>query len=157
VSVCHGSLPLANASGADEQECDISGLLEVLGKVKDRRGLRGRVYELVFILAVSVVAVLAGASNFRQISDQVADFPQSLLRKLGARWCYFRRVFAWPSERTIRRVLEDIDADELDLLVGTWLRENACRADGCWCWQSTARCCGESGPVRTRISRCFRR
>lgn len=131
MSVCHGSLPLVDTGGVGEQECDISGLLNVVGKVKDRRGRRGRVYELAFILAVSVVAVLAGASNFRQISDQVADFPQSLLQKLGARWCYFRRVLAWPSERTIRRVLENIDADELDLLVGRWLRENARRdADG---------------------------
>jgi predicted transposase YbfD/YdcC len=82
-------------------------------------------------LAVSLVAVLAGASNFRQIGDQVADLSQSLLCKLGARWCYFRRGFGWPSERTIRRVLENIDADELDLLMGTWLRERACRdADG---------------------------
>ena len=80
MSVCHGSLPLVDAGEVGAQECDISGLLDVLGKVKDRRGRRGRVYELVFILAASVVAVLAGASNFRQISDQVADFPQSLLR-----------------------------------------------------------------------------
>jgi predicted transposase YbfD/YdcC len=125
--VCHGSSPLSNVARGGEQECDISGLLNVLGKVKDRRRRRGRMYELVFILAVSVVAVLAGASNFRQISDQVADFPQPLLRQLGAKWCYFRGVFAWPSERTIRRVLEDIDGDELDLVVGGWFRENARR------------------------------
>jgi len=85
----------------------------------------------VSLLAVSLVAVLAGASNFRQIADQVADLPQSLLWKLGAKWCYFRCVFGWPSERTIRRVLENIDADELDLLAGEWLRERAHRdADG---------------------------
>ena len=103
----------------------------MLGKVPDRRSAQGRVYGLVFLLAVSLVAVLAGASNFRQIGSQVADLPQSLLRKLGARWCYFTCLFRWPSERTIRRVLEDIDADELDLLTGTWLRERARRdADG---------------------------
>jgi predicted transposase YbfD/YdcC len=82
-------------------------------------------YGLVFLLAASLVAVLAGAANFRQISDQIADFPQSLLAKLGAKWCYFRGVFGWPSERTIRRVLEDIDAGELDRAVGAWLYANA--------------------------------
>jgi len=81
----------------------------------------------VFLLAASLVAVLAGATNFRQISDQIADFPQSLLGRLGARWCYFRGVFGWPSERTVRRVLENIDANELDRLVGAWLRQNARR------------------------------
>jgi hypothetical protein len=86
---------------------------------------------LVFLLAASLVAVLAGATSFRQVSDQVADFPQSLLAKLGARWCYFRGGFGWPSECTFRRVLENIDADELDRVAGAWLRENACRdADG---------------------------
>jgi predicted transposase YbfD/YdcC len=80
---------------------------------------------LVFLLAASLVAVLAGATNFRQISDQIADFPQSLLASLGAKWCYFRGVFGWPSERTIRRVLEDIDADELDRAVGAWLYKHA--------------------------------
>lgn len=126
MSVCHAFSSLSNAADG-ECECDITSLLEVLGKVTDRRGARGRMYTLVFILAASLVAVLSGASTFRQIGDHVADIPQSLLRKLGARWCYFRRLFGWPSEPTIRRVLENIDADELDRVVGAWLRERACR------------------------------
>ena len=131
MSLSHGSLSSANSAGGGEEEFDIAGLLEMLGRVTDRRSRQGRIYGLVFLLAVSLVAVLAGASNFRQIADQVADLPQSLLRKLGAKWCYFRCVFGWPSERTIRRVLENIDADELDLLAGEWLRERARRdADG---------------------------
>lgn len=129
MSVCHGVSSLSNADDSTGQECDISGLLEMLGRVTDRRSRRGRIYGLVFLLAASLVAVLAGATNFRQISDQIADFPQSLLAKLGAKWCYFRGVFGWPSERTIRRVLENIDADELDRVVGAWLHQNA-RGDG---------------------------
>ena len=125
MSVCHGASSLSNAGDSTDRDCDISGLLETLGRVTDRRSRRGRIYELVFLLAASLVAVLAGATNFRQISDQIADFPQSLLAKLGARWCWFRGVFGWPSERTIRRVLENIDADELDRVVGAWLYENA--------------------------------
>ena len=35
--------------------------------------------------------------------------------------------YGWPSEPTIRRVLEGIDAAELDLLTGTWLFERARR------------------------------
>lgn len=112
-------------------ECDVSELLAVLGRVSDPRSVRGRMYALSFLLAVSLVAVLAGASGFRQIRDQVADMPQSLLRKLGSPWCWFRRCFGYPSERTIRRVLERVDAAELDRIVGDWLRRRAGRtADG---------------------------
>ncbi len=115
---------MSNMDTEDGQDCDITGLLEMLGKVEDHRSPRGRIYGLVFLLAASLVAVLAGATNFRQIRDQIADFPQPLLAKLGSKWCYFRRMFGWPSERTIRRVLENIDADDLDRVVGEWLRHN---------------------------------
>jgi len=105
-------------------ECDITSLLEALGKVSDPRKRRGRRYELAFVLAAVLVAVLAKASNFRQVADQIADLPQSLLCKLGARWCHFRARFSCPSERMIRRVLSEVDADELDRVTGAWLRSN---------------------------------
>jgi DDE_Tnp_1-associated len=47
-----------------EQECDVSSLLEMLETVPDPRKSRGRLYTLSFILAVSLVATLAGASSF---------------------------------------------------------------------------------------------
>jgi predicted transposase YbfD/YdcC len=88
-------------------------------------------YRLPFVLAAVLVAVLAGASNFRQVADNIADLPQSLLRRLGARWCHFRMKYACPSERMIRRLLCDIDADELDRVAGAWLRSNvSADADG---------------------------
>jgi DDE_Tnp_1-associated len=88
VSVCQEFSSLSTAAG-EEQEWDISSLVEMLETVPDPRSTRGRIYRLSFILGVSLVAVLAGAASFRQIRDQVADLPQSLLRKLGGRWCYF--------------------------------------------------------------------
>jgi predicted transposase YbfD/YdcC len=108
----------------------VSSLLNVLGLVPDRRGSRGKVYELVFVLAVSLVAVLAGASRFREIADQAADLPQSLMRKLGGRWCWFTRRFRAPSKDTVRRVLTNVDAAALDLAVGTWLLERVRRDAG---------------------------
>jgi predicted transposase YbfD/YdcC len=86
---------------------------------------------LPFVLAAVLVAMLAGASNFRQVADNVADLPQSLLRRLGARWCHFRMKYAYPSERMIRRLLCDLDADELDRVTGEWLWSNvSADADG---------------------------
>ena len=119
-------IPLVDTSSADDcAESNISRLLEMLVEVKESRGLRGRVYGLVFMLAASVVAVLAGASNFRQIADHIDDFPLSLMRTLGARWCYFRNEFRRPSEKTVRLVLSGIDAGQFDTLMGAWLRERA--------------------------------
>ena len=112
---------MSTPAGA-EQECDLSGLLAMLEQVPDPRKSRGKMYKLSFVLVVSLVATLAGASSFRQIRDQVADMSQSLLGTLGAKWCYFRRRYRCPSERTIRWVLENIDAAALDRIVGTWLR-----------------------------------
>lgn len=129
--MCHGFPSLSTATDSDDGDVTTASLLKALRRVTDRRKSRGKIYELVFILAISLVAVLAGASNFREIGDQVADFPQSLLRKLGAKWCFFQLGFGFPSERTIRRVVENIDAAEFDLIVGSWLRERARRdADG---------------------------
>ncbi len=107
----------------------MSSLLAMLGQVTDPRSARGKRYRLVFVLAVCVVAVLAGAKNYRQIASQVGDLPQSLLGKLGAKWCMFLCRFAWPSEPTIRRVLSTIDASELDTAIGAWLRERVSRED----------------------------
>jgi predicted transposase YbfD/YdcC len=131
VSVSHSLFGSSNPEAfGDYEEADISSLLTMLGLLPDPRGRRGRRHGLVFVLAVSVVAVLAGACGFRQIADQVADFPQSLLAKLGGKWnwCTFR--YSWPSRSVIRRVLIGIDAQALDLLVGTWLSTRAHRDDG---------------------------
>lgn len=123
MTVSHDPVLPYRPAGDDGEEFDITSLLNVLGQVADRRGPRGRVYGLTFILAASLVAVLAGAKDFRSIADQVADFPQSLLRKLGGVWCRFVGMFRTPSRHTIRRALSDIDAAALDLAVGSWLRE----------------------------------
>src|SRR6266487_6689691 len=115
----------------EPRDHDISALLEMLGRLADPRSPQGKRHELVFVLACAVVATLAGATNYRQLASQVADLPQSLLAKLGSRWNWFRRRFGWPSEPTLRRVLQRIDAAELDRLVGAWLYARAWRdADG---------------------------
>jgi predicted transposase YbfD/YdcC len=130
MSVSHAAGGLSDAVASDGERNRV-GLLEMLARLADPRSRQGRRHELVFVLACAVVATLAGATNYRQVAAQVADLPQSLLENLGARWNWFRRRFDWPREATIRRVLQDIDAGELDRLVGAWLAERACRdSDG---------------------------
>jgi predicted transposase YbfD/YdcC len=78
-------------------------------------------------LAIVVVAVLAGAANFRQIGSHAADLPQPLLARLGARFHLVWRRWIAPSESALRRLIQRVDAAELDLLVGSWLAEWARR------------------------------
>lgn len=130
MSVLHSLSGPSNRDASDDyREVDISSLLNMLGRLPDPRSPRGRRHGLVFVLAVSVVAVLAGASGFRQIADQVSDLPQSLLAKLGGKWNWFTRRYSHPSRSVIRRVLISVDAEVLDLLVGAWLSERVYRDD----------------------------
>jgi predicted transposase YbfD/YdcC len=99
----------------------------MLSLVDDPRSAQGKRHELNFVLAVAVVATLAGAKNYAEMGRRAADLSQELLAKLGAKWDYFNGVYLAPSESTLRRVLEDVDADQLDTAVGAWLFERAHR------------------------------
>jgi DDE_Tnp_1-associated/Transposase DDE domain len=136
--VSHALVTMVTSAG-DE----LPGLLKVLGRVPDPRRMRGRRYTLVFLLAVAVACVLAGAKNFREIGDQASDLPQEVLARLGGRPHPLRRTITAPSEKRIRTVLQEIDAATLVELTGGWLRgladagrlENLLRAiaiDGKW-------------------------
>lgn len=129
LSVSHTSCPLSNAAEMTVDECDVSGLLEMLDTVSDPRSPRGRIYGLSFLLASAFVAVLAGAKSFYAVERQIRDFPLSLLAELGCAWCNFQQGYRLPGEKTIRMLLNEIDADELDRLFGEWLFRNA-RSDG---------------------------
>jgi predicted transposase YbfD/YdcC len=130
VSFCHSasgpSSPDACAAGNERPEdADISCLLRMLKSVPDPRSPQGIQHALVFVLAACVVAALAGARNYREIAGHAADVPQSLLKKLGAKWCWFGLRYKHPSKSTIRNVLTRIDAAALDRITGTWLFEQA--------------------------------
>ncbi len=120
MSVSHALISAVPGTG--EQ---VPGLLEVLAQVADPRRERGRRFTLVFVLAVAVVCVLAGAKSFREIGDQAGDLPQGLLAGLGGKPHPLRRRITAPSEKRIRTLLQDLDADALDVITGGWLRAMA--------------------------------
>jgi hypothetical protein len=111
----------------DEESHNISRLMQTLRLVTDPRKPRGKVHELACVLATSTVAVLAGARTFREVARRVNDLPGQLLKRLGAVFDHFTGRYLAPSESTIRRVLQSIDADRLDAAVGAWLYERARR------------------------------
>ena len=98
-----------------------AGLLVYLGRVPDRRRVRGRRHQLTAILALACGAVTAGAKSLTAIAEWAAAAPAAVLAAFGVR--RDRRDGTWvvPSETTIRRTLGGIDADALDAQVGAWL------------------------------------
>src|SRR5512142_3579256 len=107
----------AVTSTDEDASGDVPGLLEVLARVPDPRKRRGRRYLLVFVLAVAVACVLAGAKSFREIGDQAADLPQEVLGRLGGRPHPLLRRITAPSEKRIRTLVHAIGADLLDDLI----------------------------------------
>lgn len=104
MSVAHGRATVVTS--ADEQAGDeIPGLLQVLALVPDARKRRGRRYMLVFMLAVAVACVLAGAKSFQEIGDQAADRPQEVLARLGGTPGPLRRQIIVPSEKRLRTLV----------------------------------------------------
>jgi hypothetical protein len=98
-------------------------LLDDLATIADPRQRRGRRHALGAVLAVAVVAVLAGARSLAAIGEWAADAPQPVLAALGVRRDPLRRVWRPPGEATVRRVLARVDPDALDLAIGRWLAD----------------------------------
>ena len=120
-------------SGESELDADISSLLGMLGSIGDPRKERGKQHALVFVLAVCVVAVLAGAKGYSEIARKARDMTQPLLAELGAEWDWFRSRYKYPSKWTIRLVLSGIDGNHMDGVTGSWLAaQTAGNADGEW-------------------------
>ena len=92
-------------------------LKEVLKGVTDPRDKRGVRHCLTAILCLSVTGILAGYRSLTAIWEHVADLGPDDLGALGP-----GEGRALPSESTIRRVLERVNADDLDARVSSWLR-----------------------------------
>ncbi|HEV2717791.1 MAG TPA: ISAs1 family transposase [Terriglobales bacterium] len=97
------------------------GLIELLRTVVDPRKPRGVRHPVVTVVAIAVCAALSGARGFNAIAEWAKDLSRDTLRRLGSwRWTP-------PSEPTIRRVLQKLDADSLDAQLGPWLLQHGAR------------------------------
>ena len=97
------------------------GLLDLLQTVPDPRHRRGVRHPVRTVVALAVCAAVAGARSFTAIAQWARGLSAEALRRLGAT----RRTP--PSEPTIRRVLQAVDADALDAQLGPWLLRVAAR------------------------------
>jgi DDE family transposase len=114
----------SNQDSAAAGECDISSLLEMLASVTDPRKARGRQYLIGFVLAVTVVAVPAGARNYSEIARRARDISQEMLMRPGSEWDRHESRYRCPSKTVIRNVLSGIDGDEMDRITGNGCPRN---------------------------------
>jgi hypothetical protein len=91
------------------------GLMDLLRSVPDPRHRRGVRHPVRTVVALAICAAVAGARSFTAIAQWAQGLSAEALRRLGAT----RRTP--PSEPTIRRVLQQVDADALDAQLGPWL------------------------------------
>ncbi len=91
-----------------------AGVLAVLVAVVDPRSRRGVRHGCGAVLGIAVCAVLAGAKSYLAIAEWAHDLTPTVRARLGIG----RRA---PSESTIRRVLQRVDAEQLDRAVCAWL------------------------------------
>lgn len=123
--VSHDLFPLASAGSVEEGLAEVAELLALFSQLTDPRRARGVRHRLASILTVLVFAALAGAKTFREAGDRVADLPAVLLAAACTRTDPRSGAAVPPSRDTIRRVVEDLDAQAADLLVGRWIADRA--------------------------------
>src|SRR6476660_3406183 len=91
-----------------------AALLAALKSVPDPRKRRGLRQEMSAMLAIAVCAGIAGARSFVAIAVWTAAATPNALATLGVSG-------EVPCESTTRRNINKVDADGLDLIVGTWV------------------------------------
>jgi hypothetical protein len=90
------------------------GLLALLAGVVDPRKPRGVRHPLLTVLAISVGGILCGARSFAAIAQWAMELTPEQLQRFGSTR---RRP---PSEPTIRRVLQSVEAKAVDERLGRW-------------------------------------
>ncbi len=93
-----------------------NNLLELLYTIKDPRRSQGRMHPLPFILLVSIMAIMNGASSFYAIRD-FFELNKKDLFKLFKMKKKQKRI---PSKETITRVFRLISFDELSSIFYNW-------------------------------------
>ena len=98
-----------------------NGLVAVLAGITDSRRPRGVRHGQASILTVGVCACLCGQRSYAAMTEWVQRLTQDILKRLGCPWNYRLKKYVPPSEPTLRRTLQTVDASEVDRRVGKWM------------------------------------
>jgi len=91
------------------------GLIDVLQTIEDPRSRHGALHSFISIISIAICAILAGARSYEAIAEWAKKLSPSERRKFRC------RQEEPPSESTIRKTLQRIDAADLDSKLYGWL------------------------------------
>lgn len=107
------------------------GLFARLQALPDVRKARGIRHHLASILAVAVGAVVCGARSFVAIGEWSQQLSPEMRRRLHCRRHPEMGEYQAPSEATIRRTLQGMDAEALDRVLNEWVASRHRAEPGC--------------------------
>ena len=117
-------LALWEAELAADPQVAASSLADRLASAPDPRAVRGRRHPLVVILVLTACATLVvGNDSVAAIWQWAARTSQEVLARLGARFDPLTGRYLVPSERTFRRVLQELDGEALDAAIGGYAND----------------------------------
>lgn len=107
-------------------------LIERLSAVSDPRKSRGRRHKIISVLAISLCAIMSNARGFAAIAEWAERCSQKTLKRLYCRYDPKKQRYIPPSEPTIRRLLQTVDAEAVyQALCGSWIHsDDAISVDG---------------------------
>ena len=97
------------------------GLIDALRTIPDPRLKRGIRHRMLSVLTVAICAIISGARSYTAIGEWATRSSQDLRRRLGCRFDRKRTWFVAPSEPTLRRTIQQVDAAAVDTALNTWL------------------------------------
>ena len=104
----------------------LQDLIEALKGIPDPRFKRGKRHRQISILAIAICAVLCGARSYAAIAQWAKHRSEKQLKRLWCRHNDKKDRYEPPSEPTIRRLLQAIDAEVVDQTIYGWLSALFC-------------------------------
>jgi hypothetical protein len=95
-------------------------LLKVLLTIPDSRMARGIRHHRLAILSIAICAIICGARSFDAIAQWGKACSQKTLKRLRCRKNRRTELYEPPSEPAIRRFLQSVDAQAIDLALMSW-------------------------------------
>jgi len=99
----------------------LKDLIEIVKSLPDPRKKRGKRHRIISIMAIAICAVLCGARSYAAIAEWAKHRTQKQLNRLWSRYDEKKGRYTPPSEPTIRRVLQSINAETVDQAIYGWL------------------------------------
>jgi DDE_Tnp_1-associated len=93
-----------------------ANLIEALSQVKDFRAARGQRYPLWLVLLLVIMGTISGCTGYGALEEFACRHHQALVERLSVP---SRR---WPSDSTFRRIMMNIDFEELARVFNQWAK-----------------------------------